>query len=975
MSEAITVHVHAKTDVGMRRQGNEDSFLVADLSTGRLGLGSEVTTHQLGNQGSLMIVSDGLGGAAAGEVASAMAVQTVFTELMKTVKSVLSPTDRLKRATEMSNDQIWKCAQEDSSLRGMGATLTAAFIQGSTVYIAQVGDSRAYIVRNKKVKQVTEDQSWANAIKKAGLETKDVPSNVILQALGTQPKVHVEVTSVELCNNDALLLCSDGLSNKVQTEEMNTIIEDSEDLTEACQRLVELANKRGGEDNITVVLARFEGEILNPIHLEPPSITSTFKVVAPLDFLEATDNSLDSTETMSFREPSDDSLPDISEPVLTLSDLPQLPDLSLPTPISSKADKSKTPNLAQPLPVIEKPLKIEKIEIENREPLVTSGQVGGVEKAKEKFEEQPILEVEKVEASRVINKEVTESDDVLELPPLSPLPVTPAKAASSTQNPLEMPIMETPSILADKDSLSTLEDRSEQRKKLSFAETKGDLPVVTEESAEAEKKNRTGNVSSFNIPPETQPVPKLQLDDATSSNEVKVSEFEMPKFGIETTEIPKLETPTIEVQVEQPVIKPTKPLTGLLPEIKDIKPAPSMFQPPLKPGMQMKDAPNLTLDSSLFTPSPFTTPKESEPKTPKLSQPTGFSLESSLFSPTAPQSSSLENPVPKPGMQMKDAAEFSLESSLFSVNPSTSGQSPEQKAKEVESMFAAPLPPPPAATSPKTKSAESQSPFANAPTFFSAEELTANSAVKSTQPLSFEKTSSLFMPPPKVENQTDLEEVDAKTKEEKMAEEKIEEVKKPEPLVSSNATSPLTSPLPSLPLPLVQQSTEEKPQPAKAKLSGPEVLASIFSSPPTSAQPSGQAKSSVTTKFEPKASATVPLGSTEPKEAQQKPAEAPGRAKLPPLPPKPAVDQSTSALFFPPPPTKSLDQTAKSGVLLIGDTKPAELPTKTPAAPQITKPETGKTANLFSPPPPGVGKTSPLTPPQGSQKAVPPPVA
>src|SRR5262249_47569206 len=158
--------------------------------------------------GSLMVVSDGLGGAAAGEVASAMAVQTVCTELMKSTKSVLSPSERLKRATESANDQIWTCAQSDVSLRGMGATVTAAFVHGATVYISQIGDSRAYIIRRDQVKQVTEDQSWANAVKKAGLETKDVPGNVILQALGTQPRVHVEVTSVDLRDGDSMLLCS-----------------------------------------------------------------------------------------------------------------------------------------------------------------------------------------------------------------------------------------------------------------------------------------------------------------------------------------------------------------------------------------------------------------------------------------------------------------------------------------------------------------------------------------------------------------------------------------------------------------------------------------------------------------------------------------------------------------------------------------------------------------------------------------------
>ncbi len=345
LPEGITVYVYARTDVGMKRQGNEDSFLVADLSSGRLGLGPEVAAHQLGNQGSLMIVSDGLGGAAAGEVASAMAVQTVCTELMKTIKSVLSPNDRLKRATEQANDQIWACAQSDNSLRGMGATLTAAFIYGTSVYIAQVGDSRAYIVRGGQVKQVTEDQSWANAVKKAGLEIADVPSNVILQALGTQPKVHVEVTSVDLLNGDVLLMCSDGLSNKIKDLEMREIANGSQDLAENCRQLVDLANKRGGEDNITVILARFEGKNLSIGFEERDlSITSTFKIVTPLDFGEA----LEESETMSFRveEPQAvdpmsvtqsalfDGIPTMSR----LQHIPTIPNKALSKEIKSQAE-------------------------------------------------------------------------------------------------------------------------------------------------------------------------------------------------------------------------------------------------------------------------------------------------------------------------------------------------------------------------------------------------------------------------------------------------------------------------------------------------------------------------------------------------------------------------------------------------------------------------------------------------------------
>jgi serine/threonine protein phosphatase PrpC len=275
------VSLYAITDVGMKRQGNEDSFLVADLSTGRLGLTPEVITHKLGQNGSVLVVSDGLGGAAAGEIASAMAVQAVCAELMK--PGNLLPNERLKRATEQANEQIWNCAAMDEVYKGMGATLTAALVQDNSVYIAQVGDSRAYIVRAGRLKQVTEDQSWANAAKKAGIELQGVPRNVILQALGTQARVHVEVTRVELRNGDYLLLCSDGLTNKVGDEELRELVILGPTVKDTCRKLVDLANQRGGEDNITVVLAKFEGTNLLT---EQQSITSTFRVINPLDFNE-----------------------------------------------------------------------------------------------------------------------------------------------------------------------------------------------------------------------------------------------------------------------------------------------------------------------------------------------------------------------------------------------------------------------------------------------------------------------------------------------------------------------------------------------------------------------------------------------------------------------------------------------------------------------------------------------------------------
>jgi serine/threonine protein phosphatase PrpC len=259
----IQVSVYAGTDIGMHRSGNEDAFLVADLTTGTVGLGPEMSTHPMGERGSLLIVSDGMGGAAAGEVASELAVTTIRETLMESPPD-LDTVVRLRTATETANERIWNEAQANPELNGMGATVTAVIAQSGLVYIAQVGDSRAYLIRGRQIKQLTKDQSFAQMLIDAGAiqpeQAASIPQNVIMQALGTQPNVKVAMTTVWLCRNDCLLLCSDGLSNKLGPAEMKQIVEQMPDLKTACRAMINVANERGGEDNITVVLARFDGE-------------------------------------------------------------------------------------------------------------------------------------------------------------------------------------------------------------------------------------------------------------------------------------------------------------------------------------------------------------------------------------------------------------------------------------------------------------------------------------------------------------------------------------------------------------------------------------------------------------------------------------------------------------------------------------------------------------------------------------------
>ena len=277
----VRVSISALSDVGMQRAGNEDSFLVADLTSGGADAGSQINTHQLGERGSLMIVSDGMGGAAAGEIASEMAVTTIR-ESIDEMPASTEIARQLKSAAEIANERIWNHAQNNPELFGMGATLTAALVQGNTAYLAQVGDSRAYLIRGEQIKQLTKDQSLAQMLVDSGTIKPDqmanIPQNVIMQALGTQPVVKVVMSAVELFRNDCLVICSDGLSNKVAADELRRTINESDDLTGACRALIEKANERGGEDNITVIIARFDGEALHSVS-EGKTITGSFRAL------------------------------------------------------------------------------------------------------------------------------------------------------------------------------------------------------------------------------------------------------------------------------------------------------------------------------------------------------------------------------------------------------------------------------------------------------------------------------------------------------------------------------------------------------------------------------------------------------------------------------------------------------------------------------------------------------------------------
>jgi protein phosphatase len=280
----FSVEIHATSHIGRVRKGNEDNFLLLNISDAKAWTGSqedgefiiETQRFEIDDNGIVMAVSDGMGGALAGEVASTMAVETVSEKLLgNDPDDTLIPTDedhllisKLYDATVFANHLIHQQGRSDPQFQGMGATFTGIGITPGAVDIIQVGDSRAYLLRNEKIYQITKDQSLvqqlidAQQISAEEAETHTL-KNVILQALGAQNEIYPVSARLAPCNNDVFLLCSDGLSNKVSAAEMQRIVIDSFDsLENACAELVKLANENGGEDNITVVVAKFMGEDL-----------------------------------------------------------------------------------------------------------------------------------------------------------------------------------------------------------------------------------------------------------------------------------------------------------------------------------------------------------------------------------------------------------------------------------------------------------------------------------------------------------------------------------------------------------------------------------------------------------------------------------------------------------------------------------------------------------------------------------------
>jgi protein phosphatase len=254
------------SDPGLKRKNNEDHFIVADLTRKTLGVKnncvlSRMIPHEVGAQGTLLAVADGLGGYEAGEVASQIAVEVTAQALCSPKDATLSPAKQLFRAIRVAHRVIRQRQGPASPDGNMSSTLTAVHIGHEVMTVAQVGDSRAYLYSRGCLVQLTEDQTMVNMLYKKGLITEEEARahnerHLVLQALGQGENVMPDMRRFRFRDSDCLLLCTDGLSSYVTDTQIKAILQRERSQDAQCRGLIEAANAAGGKDNVTVLIAR-----------------------------------------------------------------------------------------------------------------------------------------------------------------------------------------------------------------------------------------------------------------------------------------------------------------------------------------------------------------------------------------------------------------------------------------------------------------------------------------------------------------------------------------------------------------------------------------------------------------------------------------------------------------------------------------------------------------------------------------------
>lgn len=242
------------TDIGKKRKLNQDYVFASD--------------KPLGNLPNIFIVADGMGGHNAGDYASKYAVETIREEIERSFEK--SPVKILRRAIETANEHIRKKAKEEETLSGMGTTVVAATcLSDKYLEVANVGDSRLYVVNDRKIEQITRDHSLVEEmIRMGGIDREAARShpdkNIITRAVGAKDTVDVDFFSVELDPGDIVLMCSDGLTNMLEDKEIHMILSSQGSVEEKAEELVKAANNNGGRDNIAVIVIEpFADEVEN----------------------------------------------------------------------------------------------------------------------------------------------------------------------------------------------------------------------------------------------------------------------------------------------------------------------------------------------------------------------------------------------------------------------------------------------------------------------------------------------------------------------------------------------------------------------------------------------------------------------------------------------------------------------------------------------------------------------------------------
>jgi len=242
------VRVSACTDIGKTRPQNQDSYYVPN------------TDKQF------FIVADGMGGQKAGSVASKIAVEIMSNYIDEYYSKENDKEELLKKAVSHTNEIVYKLANENEELKGMGTTVVAALLCDDNIYIVNAGDSRCYLIRNEIMSQLTVDNSYVEILIQQGVITKEEANNhpdknIITKAIGVEKDIEVETQRIKAENGDILLLCSDGLTNMVENEQiLKMILEKHENLDECVSDLINKAIENGGKDNITVVLVEVQND-------------------------------------------------------------------------------------------------------------------------------------------------------------------------------------------------------------------------------------------------------------------------------------------------------------------------------------------------------------------------------------------------------------------------------------------------------------------------------------------------------------------------------------------------------------------------------------------------------------------------------------------------------------------------------------------------------------------------------------------